>query len=307
MTYYVFDHEYILIGTNLGIRIGGGILYETDQPNGRFDIGEILVANPDDLAIGQTYTYIGRSLDGIAIHENFNTGRTYVLTYEQYEFGDTARVVEKFFRPEPVTGIPAATEGADRVDANDYDHTNIILHFLGGDDQLFGVSGAYDDFIWGDGGNDSIGTGQGKDTIYGGSGSDTLNGGDQNDRLYGGVGKDTLHGGNGNDKLFGGMGADTLFADEGDDVLEGGKGRDLLWGSWGKDRFVFSSGDGFDEIYKFEASLDRIDLRGVDGVDGMKDLHFRNTDDGLIVNYGSGRILLDELTRHDIHAVDFIF
>ena len=80
------------------------------------------------------------------------------------------------------------------------------------------------------------------------------------DVLTGGEGIDTLDGGEGNDRLFGG----------GDDL-------DILTGGLGADQFVWSSFDDFDgfifmyadRITDFsQAQGDRIDLRGMDAING---------------------------------------
>ena len=92
----------------------------------------------------------------------------------------------------------------------------------------------------------------GDDGINGKAGDDTLQGGAGEDDLQGGLGNDTLLGGAGNDKLFGyGIWLDDSSAannDAGNDVLNGGAGNDRLFGGKGNDVYLFSRGDGFDEV-----------------------------------------------------------
>ncbi|WP_242485155.1 calcium-binding protein [Pseudomonas sp. TH39(2020)] len=98
--------------------------------------------------------------------------------------------------------------------------------------------------MFGDDGGRSFSGGTNIDHLYGGAGNDTINGLDRNDHIEGGHGNDSLTGGDGNDALHG---------MSGDDVLVGGKGNDILIGGAGNDRYEFSSGDGVDQIFDFNA------------------------------------------------------
>jgi hypothetical protein len=73
------------------------------------------------------------------------------------------------------------------------------------------------------------------------------------------------------EKFYGKGGKDTINAKGGADLLDGGKGNDLLIGGDGKDVFVFKAGYGGDTIRGF-FNGDRVDLRGLDGVDNFDDL-----------------------------------
>ena len=64
--------------------------------------------------------------------------------------------------------------------------------------------------VYGNGGNDTIVTGQGNDRVWGGSGNDTIFTNGDNDELYGEDGNDKLMGGTGNDYSDGGAGDDLL-------------------------------------------------------------------------------------------------
>ena len=76
----------------------------------------------------------------------------------------------------------------------------------------------------------------------------SLLGNGDNNLLFGGKGKDTLQGDAGDDSLSGGKGNDSLIGGDGDDSLCGGKGNDTLWGGDGEDTFTFQAGEGTDVI-----------------------------------------------------------
>ncbi|MCY4363849.1 MAG: hypothetical protein OXE42_17000 [Gammaproteobacteria bacterium] len=160
--------------------------------------------------------------------------------------------------------------------------------------------------------------------LKGGDGDDVLNGGDEaasgelpitagatdtgtvtlGDTLMGGAGDDTLNGDAGNDKLYGGAG---------DDTLSGGTG---TTDSAGNDTFVFSPGNGDDEIVAGGfighgetgggAITDRIDLRafGIDK-DDLPDLI--DTRGGNVVidlgDYGGGSITFTGLDIDQFDAM----
>jgi 2',3'-cyclic-nucleotide 2'-phosphodiesterase (5'-nucleotidase family) len=116
-------------------------------------------------------------------------------------------------------------------------------------------SGNGHDTIDGGLGNDMIGAYDGNDSILGGSGNDSFDGGDGADTGLGDIGTDVLQGGNGNDSLFGGddadrleggTGTDTLSGDAGSDTLNGGDGADRLDGGTGNDSL--SGGIGADTL-----------------------------------------------------------
>jgi Ca2+-binding RTX toxin-like protein len=145
------------------------------------------------------------------------------------------------------------------------------LTIIGNDQKNTFRGGSFRNEFKGGDGNDNLTGGSARDLLFGENGDDTLGGGEGNDLLNGGTGDDDLLGGHGDDRLLGSSGKDLLEGDFGDDTLIGGRGRDRLDGGWGddtltggagRDLFVFTKGEGTDQILDFELGLDRIDLRG---------------------------------------------
>ena len=139
------------------------------------------------------------------------------------------------------------------------------LHGGIGNDLLIGGSGAENDSLAGDDGNDtvsyanrtagvtaSIGTSGGQtgetdtyvsvENFLGGSGNDAVTGSGAANSLAGGAGNDTLTGGRGNDSLEGGTGDDTLNGEADADSVDGGAGNDTLQGGAGDDTFTGDAG-----------------------------------------------------------------
>ncbi len=162
------------------------------------------------------------------------------------------------------------------------------LHGDNGQDHLFGdyelgysgTDAAYD-FIYGDGNEDTIYTGDGnwgyvsggagndliyvggyyttveadggfdvvdasngvQVTVYGGTGDDTITGSPNSDTLSGGDGNDTISGGAGDDIITGGDEEDVLYGGDGDDTISGEADDDTLYGGAGLDDILGGSGD----------------------------------------------------------------
>jgi Ca2+-binding RTX toxin-like protein len=141
------------------------------------------------------------------------------------------------------------------------------------------------------------------------TGTDNIDGtGNGQDNLVkGNSGENVLTGGEGNDVLIGGAGDDILRGDDGIDFLKGGIGDDTLTGGGEADRFVFRDGDGADTISDFQNDLDRIVLRDVANVHGFDDLVLTDTGPGVLVDYGTGTVLLANVSNVDaVDAGDFI-
>lgn len=162
-----------------------------------------------------------------------------------------------------------------------------------GDDLIIGGSSA--EALFGDAGSDRISGGVGDDYIAGGAGNDALEGGAgldtvsyldssigltidlnlgsatgsaETDRISGfedvmGSGQaDIIRGSSSSNILFGARGDDRLEGRNGNDSLIGGRGDDTVDGGWGDDRFMFTRGDGFDQILDFGRGADRIEVFG---------------------------------------------
>lgn len=203
-----------------------------------------------------------------------------------------------------------------------------------GNDRLFGEAG--NDLMFGSAGNDVLYGGSGFDTMHGGldddilfgglnadnlfgnEGNDKLLGESGNDRLFGGAGSDQLFGGSGNDSLFGQDGGDQIFDDEGNDYVNGGGGNDFLMmgagddtyvGGAGDDTYVFMAyGNGNEIITDFTWGNDRINFTLTDMTYDALINNAVETANGVLLNLGSGSILLAGLAWSDVDwANDFVF
>jgi Ca2+-binding RTX toxin-like protein len=210
------------------------------------------------------------------------------------------------------TGAIYAGEGNDRV-------TGGLLA-----DQLFGETG--DDNLDGGEGDDFIDGGRGADILKGGAGFDTVSyleyhaavqvdlaagltvtvgGNDQLsgfERVLGSKYGDRLSGDAGADELRGGAGDDVLEGRAGDDRLVGGTGADTLTGGAGADTFLFSKGDGADEITDFDPASDHLEIHGYTGITSTQTvgrdtrLVFENGDSLLLKNVSAGQISGQSIT-----------
>ena len=179
--------------------------------------------------------------------------------------------------------------------------------------------------------------GSGNDQIFGLAGNDTLNGQDGDDALFGGLGNDIIGGGFGNGGLFGEAGNDQIYGGEGNDYIEGGDGDDVIWGQLGNDQIIAGAGNDFavlgegDDFFRLGAGNDRLRFDYDNGKDTVADFNLGNdvidftftdmtrdvlvanaieTTQGVLLNLGSGSILLAGLTWGQIDwagSGDFIF
>ncbi len=108
-------------------------------------------------------------------------------------------------------------------------------------DVLRGLDG--DDWLFGNGGNDRVDTGEGDDIAFGGDGNDKLLGRSGDDRLDGGEGNDRINGGSGNDWILGQAGNDLIRAGSGDDWIDAGSGDDRIFGKSGADTLTGGLGN----------------------------------------------------------------
>jgi hypothetical protein len=108
--------------------------------------------------------------------------------------------------------------------------------------------------------------------------------------------------------LYGRAGNDLLEAGPNNDTLIGGRGNDTLEGGAGVDHFVFTAGDGQDEILDFTPGTDVIDLHGY-GITSFAQLQALMVDGGgvHIVFDPRNTIHLDNVSASQLHAGDFVF
>ncbi|WP_162148541.1 S8 family serine peptidase [Asticcacaulis sp. AC402] len=177
---------------------------------------------------------------------------------------------------------------------------NDTLDGAAGNDTASGGDG--DDRVSGGDGHDMIGGRAGRDYLDGGLGNDTAFGGDGDDRIYGRDGNDNLSGEIGNDTVDGGLGNDTVSGGDGNDRITGGGGADRLRGGNGNDVFVYAQADvgtAADMLVDFFArahphqQYDRIDLRGIDAIDGGSDNAFAFIGDAAFSAAGQLRVWFD--------------
>ncbi len=181
-----------------------------------------------------------------------------------------------------------------------------------GSDTVFG--GAGHDRLEGGAGGDSLNGGTGNDVLLGGTGNDTLRGGDQNDTIYAGEGHDVVYGGNGRDRAFLGSGADH-FVDNGqtgtygrdlvgggpgNDTLHSGGADDTLTGGAGADTFVFAETAGDRHVTDFQPGLDEVHLHA-------NIVSIRNTDEGVLLKWSTGSVLLEDISTADLMGGDLNF
>ncbi|HEY9768464.1 MAG TPA: hypothetical protein V6C71_08115 [Coleofasciculaceae cyanobacterium] len=159
------------------------------------------------------------------------------------------------------------------------------------DDNLTGTD--TDNYIFGDGGND---------TLLASNRNSLLDGWSGNDSLIGGSGSDILLGYTGNDSLMGGAGIDAVAGEAGNDLLNGyGQTNfeyDYLSGGVGADTFilgdvssVFYEQVGFATITDFESTEeDKLQVFGTSSdyslseFDGGTDIYYQDDLIGYVAN-----------------------
>ncbi len=115
------------------------------------------------------------------------------------------------------------------------------------------------------------------------------------------------------ENITGGAFNDTLVGDSGSNVLIGGAGADYLDGVAGDDLFVFSDGDGNDQIHNFQAGAgggDRVDLSGYSSVNDFAAVQARATQvgaDTLITLDGGDQFTLVGVDVNTLNSDDFLF
>ena len=283
-------------------------------------------AGADAFIGGEGYDIADFSLEsgsgGLAI--NMNSGRIQDTYGAQDSFNSVEGVIGGA-NADVIFGNGAANEmhGLDGADS---------LNGKAGDDSLYGgegadriVGGAGDDMLDGGGGGDVIGgrigddvidAGAGDDNVVGQLGNDTILGGAGNDALNGGGGADILSGQDGDDILLGRADDDILTGGSGDDALNGGTGADILNGGLGDDLliggadgdiFVFDQTSfGADELVRFASGSDVIQISKAVAAN-FGDLTLTETNDGVLVEFGGGSVLIADRTLDQIAESDFLF
>ena len=181
-----------------------------------------------------------------------------------------------------------------------------------GSDTVFGGAGR--DRLEGGAGADSLDGGTGNDLLLGRKDNDTLRGGDQDDTIFAGDGHDVVYGGRGQDRAFLGNGNDR-FTDDGQtgafgrDLVQGGAGNDTLHsaaaddtlsGGAGADTFVFAATAGERHVTDFQPGLDEVHLHA-------NIVSIRDTDDGVLLQWSTGSVLLEDMTAADLMSGDLVF
>ncbi|MCC5615381.1 calcium-binding protein [Nostoc sp. CHAB 5836] len=176
---------------------------------------------------------------------------------------------------------------------------------------------AYNDYIVGSNGNDTLSGGdRGKDTIDGGTGDDLLSfSGYQATRgitstfnaatntgsiraganlvSYKNIEQLNISGTTYNDYIVGSNGNDTLSGGgSGNDTLNGGAGDDTLNADYSNGKNLLSGGDGNDSLSAFGSYTDYRGDFSLDAISGNNTLNGGAGDDYLVTNYSSGNNLL---------------
>jgi Ca2+-binding RTX toxin-like protein len=202
-----------------------------DRLNGGSGDDILIVDDPNDLALEQSYGPGHGGLDTLQVAEGFSAGPvTFVLGDDLY----------------------AAAEGtASQQQRAHVEIENLVLTGSTGHDAI------------GDGRDNSLIGNAGSNVLIGAAGDDLLQGGGADDLLDGGLGVDRLEGGEGHDILSGGLGADDLYGGSGNDRLAGGLDADRLYGEAGDDVYVLGLNDhAIDTVFDHEGS-NHIVLEGV--------------------------------------------
>jgi len=180
-------------------------------------------------------------------------------------------------------GLIFCGAGSDTLGARDANGPLIVVGGADSSDAADSlVAGSGNDFLFGNGGADTIDTGNGLNSVVAGVGSDSVVGGDAADQMLGNENNDTLVARDGNNTVVGGIGDDYLVTgqhldwiagNEDNDTVIGGFGADTLAGGSGRDRFVYLApnedgfstavGSGFNEmITDLDWNDDRFDVLG---------------------------------------------
>jgi Ca2+-binding RTX toxin-like protein len=244
--------------------------YTVDNNSGRLRVSEggasITVSNST-----ATVNVLGGSADDIITVSSIADVRALVLNIDGQADNDTITAFDA-----NIGDVRLRLNGGNDNDTITGSRNNDFINGDGGDDSLIGGFG--DDLFDGGEGNDTMSGEGGNDSMLGNAGDDSAVGGDGDDMLFGNFGNDTLGGNGGNDTMSGGFGNDVLNGNSGDDLLAGGQDNDKLLGGSGDDSL---DGDTGDDTLRGQSDNDLI--KGGDG----DDMVFGNSGDD-IVDGGDG-------------------
>ena len=207
----------------------GTYSFPTDGGEGSFtQIEAFNLTDQDDTFDGALATN-GNSVDAGA-GDDVLTGSTGDDDFDG-DAGDDTFVIEDNFGDDTIVGGETSETNGDVIDGSAL-NDDVVVDFSGPetgtitdgtDIATFSEieeieTGAGNDTVLGDSGNDVVTTNDGEDVVFGGAGNDTFDTG---------AGDDSLFGGTGSDSLSAGAGDDTITASEGDTV-DGGSGNDTI-------------------------------------------------------------------------------
>ena len=233
-----------------------------------------------------------------------------------------ARALDPVANFAPMLGVTQGTTGDDNFSSNAA-YLGTAFDGGAGNDKVWGKTNV-DDTIYGGAGDDEIVAAGGSDKIYGETGNDRLAVTAGNHTVDGGDGVDTLklgamlgrdgwivdletgvatngtsqsqfsnmenveasHNGTG-DTLSGNSDANIILGSKGDDTIEGRGGNDTLQGGIDNDQYVYSLGDGQDEILDESGTTDKVVLHNI--VTGSVALYYGIADpNDLIISFNDG-------------------
>lgn len=114
-----------------------------------------------------------------------------------------------------------------------------------------------------------------------------------------------LRGNEASNELIGGAGTDFIRGQGGDDTVNGGTGVDILSGGAGADTFEFSANGDLDLVIDFEDGIDTLFIDPV-GL-AFEDITIIDFIEDTLVDYGSGRFIVEGVTASQLTEEDFGF
>lgn len=101
-----------------------------------------------------------------------------------------------------------------------------------------------------------------------------------------------------------------IKGNSGGNVLSGEGQNDILTGGKGHDTFVFATNFDADEVKDFHKGVDKVDLSGMVDIADFKDMmknHVSEVAGNVHITSGADDLVLDHVSKADLHATDFIF